>query len=153
MTVPGLESQSEMLEEAYEQAGIPPGRVCYMEAHGTGTPVGDPIEVQALGKVLSRERPEGEDCVIGSVKTNIGHLESGSGIAGLIKAALVLKHREIPPNLNFETPNPNIPFEKLRLRVPGVDSPGLARHRRFRSRKPENHPCILAPGRGRIRGN
>ncbi len=124
MTVPGLESQSEMLEEAYEQAGIAPGRVCYMEAHGTGTPVGDPIEVQALGRVLSRERPEGKDCVIGSVKTNIGHLESGSGIAGLIKAALVLKHGEIPPNLNFETPNPNIPFEELRLRVP-VEAEGL----------------------------
>lgn len=118
MTVPGLESQSQMLEEAYKEAGLEPGRVCYMEAHGTGTPVGDPIEVQALGEVLSRERPEGNECVIGSVKTNIGHLESGSGIAGLIKAALVLKHGEIPPNLNFKTPNPNIPFEKLKLRVP-----------------------------------
>ena len=84
MTVPGLESQSQMLEEAYKEAGLEPGRVCYMEAHGTGTPVGDPIEVQALGEVLSRERPEGNECVIGSVKTNIGHLESGSGIAGLI---------------------------------------------------------------------
>ncbi len=118
MTVPGLESQSEMLDDAYQQAGISPSKVCYMEAHGTGTPVGDPIEVQALGNVLGRDRKEGEYCVIGSVKANIGHLESASGVAGLIKAALVLKHRIIPPNLNFKTPNPNIPFEELRLRVP-----------------------------------
>ena len=118
MTVPGLDSQSEMLEEAYRQAGVPASRVAYMEAHGTGTPVGDPIEVQALGNVLCRDREIGQECVIGSVKTNIGHLESASGIAGLIKAALVLHYREIPPNLNFETPNPNIPFKKLRLRVP-----------------------------------
>ncbi len=123
MTVPGLESQSLMLEEAYEQAGISPHRVSYMEAHGTGTPVGDPIEVQALGNVLCRDRPEGNYCVIGSVKTNIGHLESGSGVAGLIKAALVLHNRTIPPNLNFETPNPHIPFEELRLRVPLVAEP------------------------------
>ena len=118
MTVPGQFSQEAMLYEAYKQAGISPQKVCYMEAHGTGTPVGDPIEVLALGNVLAEGRKAGEECVIGSVKTNIGHLESASGIAGLIKAALVLKYGEIPPNLNFETPNPNIPFEKLRLRVP-----------------------------------
>ncbi len=123
MTVPGLESQSQMLEEAYEQAGISPSRVQYMEAHGTGTPVGDPIEVRALGNVLSRDRAEDDYCVIGSVKTNVGHLESGSGVAGLIKAALVLHNRVIPPNLNFETPNPNIPFEELHLRVPLVAEP------------------------------
>ena len=118
MTVPGQISQEAMLDEAYKQAGIAPQRVCYMEAHGTGTPVGDPIEVLALGNVLANGRKIGEECVIGSVKTNIGHLESASGIAGLIKAALVLKYGEIPPNLNFKNPNPNIPFEKLRLRVP-----------------------------------
>ena len=118
MTVPGQFSQEAMLYEAYKQAGISPQRVCYMEAHGTGTPVGDPIEVLALGNVLADGRKAGEECVIGSVKTNIGHLESASGIAGLIKAALVLKYGEIPPNLHFENPNPNIPFEKLKLRVP-----------------------------------
>ena len=123
MTVPGVKSQSDMLEEAYRQAGITPKRVRYMEAHGTGTPVGDPIELQALGNILCRGRGKGEECVIGSVKTNIGHLESGSGVAGLIKAALVLKHRTIPPNLNFETPNPNIRFDELRLRVPTEAEP------------------------------
>ena len=134
MTVPGVESQSEMLEEAYRQAGISPKRVSYMEAHGTGTPVGDPIELEALGNVLCKGRAKGEECVIGSVKTNVGHLESGSGVAGIIKAALVLKEGTIPPNLNFEVPNPNIPFEKLRLRVP-TEAEAL---------KPGSHPAIVA---------
>ncbi len=117
MTVPGVESQAAMLREAYKQAGMTPDRVTYMEAHGTGTPVGDPIETRALGQVLAEGRPEGEYCLIGSVKTNIGHLESGSGIAGLVKAALVLYHDTVPPNLNFKTPNPNIPFEEFKLKV------------------------------------
>ena len=117
MTVPGLEGQSSMLEEAYRQAGIAPARVVYIEAHGTGTPVGDPIEAAALGRVLGKERPAGAACLIGSVKTHIGHLESASGAAGLIKAALVLSHRTVPATLNFEQPNPNIPFDDLRLEV------------------------------------
>nr|AHZ46164.1 PKS/NRPS hybrid [uncultured bacterium 12-5D] len=117
MTVPGVESQEEMLRQAYAQAGMKPSRVVYMEAHGTGTPVGDPIETNALGNVLCQGRPNGQECLIGSVKTNIGHLESGSGIAGLIKAALVLHKDMVPPNLNFEKPNPNIPFEALKLKV------------------------------------
>lgn len=117
MTVPGVESQSAMLRLAYRDAGVSASQVAYVEAHGTGTPVGDPIETTALGNVLSQGRPEGEFCLIGSVKTNIGHLESGSGAAGLIKAALVLDRDIVPPSLNFETPNPNIPFEKLKLKV------------------------------------
>ena len=123
MTVPGKESQAAMLSQAYEQAGIKPSRVGYMEAHGTGTPVGDPIETRALGEVLCEGRSESEQCIIGSVKSNIGHLESGSGIAGLIKAALVLHHRQIPKNLNYETPNPNIPFKDLKLKVPMENMP------------------------------
>lgn len=117
MTVPGVRSQMEMLRQAYRHAGISPLQVDYVEAHGTGTPVGDPIESEALGNVLGVGRPANQKCLIGSVKTNIGHLESGSGIAGMIKAALVLHHRMIPPNQNFETPNPGIPFEKLGLEV------------------------------------
>ncbi len=118
ITVPGRAAQEAMLRTAYRQAGVAPSDVQYVEAHGTGTPVGDPIEAQALGAVLGQGRPHGAHCVIGSVKTNIGHLEAGAGIAGLIKVALMLKHREIPPNLNFQEPNPNIPFDELRLRVP-----------------------------------
>ena len=117
MTVPGVETQAEMLRIAYGQAGIEPKRVRYMEAHGTGTPVGDPIETRALGQILAQGRDEGDYCLIGSAKTNVGHLESGSGVAGLAKAALVLHHDTVPPNLNFKNPNPNIPFEEFKLRV------------------------------------
>src|SRR6185369_1668202 len=95
MTVPGVEGQSAMLRTAYSEAGIDPRRVVYMEAHGTGTPVGDPIEAAALGRVLGANRPADRPCLIGSVKTNIGHLEAGSGMPGLIKAALVLHHGQI----------------------------------------------------------
>ena len=117
MTVPGQDTQEMMLVEAYQQAGFEPSRVTYMEAHGTGTPVGDPIETNALGNVLSQGRKKGEECLIGSVKTNIGHLESASGAAGMVKAALVLSKGMVPPILNFERPNPNIDFEALKLKV------------------------------------
>jgi len=117
MTVPGVESQSEMLRLAYQEANVPPEHVIYMEAHGTGTPVGDPIELKALGSVLSQGRSERESCLVGSVKTNIGHLEPGSGIAGLLKTALVLDRGMVPPSLNFRTPNPKIPFDQLKLKV------------------------------------
>src|SRR5690606_4215184 len=117
MTVPGVETQAKMLEEALAKSGIEPKQVRYMEAHGTGTPVGDPIETRALGMVLSRGRDEGDTCLLGSVKTNVGHLESGSGVAGLAKAALVLYHDTVPPNLNYQRPNPNIPFDEFKLKV------------------------------------
>jgi acyl transferase domain-containing protein len=117
MTVPGVESQASMLRQAYRDAGIRPLDVDYIEAHGTGTPVGDPIESEALGRVLGEGRAVDKKCLMGSVKSNIGHLESGSGIAGMIKAALVLHHRMVPPNQNFKTPNPRIPFDALGLEV------------------------------------
>ncbi len=118
MTVPRPEAQEALLRQAYQNAGISPAQVQYIEAHGTGTLVGDPIEAQALGRVLCDQRPANRPCVIGSVKTNIGHLEAGSGIAGLIKAALALHHHRIPANLHFVQPNPSIDFAQLRLRVP-----------------------------------
>lgn len=117
MTVPGADAQAAMLRKAYAESGVDPKQVMYMEAHGTGTPVGDPIELSALGRVLSQGRTEEDRCLIGSVKSNIGHLEAGSGIAGLIKASLVLHKDQVPPNANFETPNPNIPFDDLKLQV------------------------------------
>lgn len=117
MTVPGVESQAAMLREACQDACVDPLDVGYIEAHGTGTPVGDPIEARAIGSVLGQRRPLGQPCLIGSVKPNIGHLESGSGIAGLIKTALVVHHGVAPPNINFESPNPNIPFADLGLKV------------------------------------
>ncbi|MCC5623981.1 type I polyketide synthase, partial [Nostoc sp. CHAB 5715] len=123
ITVPNGKAQEAVLRTAYQQAGVSPEQIHYIEAHGTGTAVGDPIEANALGAVMSHNRPPGNDCTIGSVKTNIGHLESAAGIAGLIKVALILKYRQIPPNIHFQTPNPKIPFEELRLRVPQTLEP------------------------------
>ena len=117
LTVPGREAQKRLIREACRDAGIDPLEIDYVEAHGTGTAVGDPIEASAIGAVIGENRT-GRACVIGSVKTNIGHLEAGSGIAGIIKTALVLHHGEVPPNLHFETPNPDIDFKKWMLRVP-----------------------------------
>jgi acyl transferase domain-containing protein/acyl carrier protein len=118
LTVPSEEAQEALLRQAYQNAGVDPATVQYIESHGTGTLVGDPIEARALGRVLSAKRPADRPCLIGSVKTNIGHLEAGSGIAGLIKTALALHHRCVPGNLHFHQPNPAIDFAQLRLRVP-----------------------------------
>ncbi|MGQ4806992.1 Mycocerosic acid synthase-like polyketide synthase [Candidatus Entotheonellaceae bacterium PAL068K] len=115
LVAPSRQGQEAMLRQAYRSAGISPGKVCYIEAHGTGTSVGDPVELRALGTVLATDRSQERPCLIGSVKTNIGHTEAASGIAGLIKAALCLKHRMIPPSLHFQDPNPNIPWHDLPL--------------------------------------
>ncbi|MGB3585611.1 MAG: type I polyketide synthase, partial [Tunicatimonas sp.] len=117
-TVPSLTSQVDMLKTAYEHAGVDPKDVAYIEAHGTGTPVGDPIETNAFGEVIGKNRTEEQKCWVGSVKTNFGHTEAAAGVAGLIKLALVLKNSKIPQNLHFETPNPKIPFDQYRLKVP-----------------------------------
>jgi acyl transferase domain-containing protein len=117
LMAPNPLAQEAVLREAYRRAGVSPGRVQYVEAHGTGTYLGDPIEAKALGAVLAIDRLPGHPCAIGSVKTNIGHLEAAAGIAGLIKVALALKHRELPPSLHFHEANPNIPFATLPLRV------------------------------------
>ncbi len=114
MTVPSAVAQEEMLRAGLADAGLEPSAVQYAEAHGTGTPVGDPIEAAALGAVFGSN---GDRFPIGSVKTNIGHLEAAAGAAGLIKSALALHHGEIPPSLNFEEPSPDIDFDALALRV------------------------------------
>src|SRR5262249_24548656 len=90
LTVPSQEAQEAVIREACGRAGASPGQIDYVEAHGNGTPVGDPIEAKALGNVLALGRPPGRSCALGSVKTNIAHLEAASGIAGLIKVALML---------------------------------------------------------------
>ena len=117
LMAPNPKAQEAVLREAYLRAAISPGDVQYVEAHGTGTLLGDPIEAKALGAVLALERPLNLPCLLGSVKTNLGHLEAAAGIAGLIKVALALQHREIPPSLHFQQPNPLIPFDQLPLRV------------------------------------
>jgi len=118
ITVPNQFAQETAMRLAYERAGVAPKDVQYIEAHGTGTSVGDPIEARAIGSVLSIDRPDRDRCIISSVKTNIGHLEAAAGVAGLIKTALSLQHRQIPPNIQFHNPNPNIPFDELQLHVP-----------------------------------
>lgn len=118
ITVPNPESQEGLVRRVCREARVNPGNIRYFEAHGTGTAVGDPLEARALGAVVGRERDPGNPCIVGSVKANIGHLEAASGVAGVIKAALCLKHRQIPPLANLETPNPAIPFEELGLRLP-----------------------------------
>ncbi|MGO9606246.1 MAG: beta-ketoacyl synthase N-terminal-like domain-containing protein [Candidatus Binataceae bacterium] len=133
LMAPNPLAQEAVLREAYRRAGVSPGDVQYVEAHGTGTLLGDPIEAKALAAVLAPGRPRERPCLLGSVKTNLGHLEAAAGVAGLIKVALALKHREIPPSLNFKEPNPHIPFDQLQLRVqtaldpwPAEPGPALA---------------------------
>jgi acyl transferase domain-containing protein/aryl carrier-like protein len=118
MTVPSQKAQERLLRETCREAGVTPSQIGYFEAHGTGTLVGDPIEARALGSVLGTGRSRNRPCFIGSSKTNIGHLEPAAGIAGLIKAALCLKHKTVPPNVNFRKLNPEIPMDDLGLRVP-----------------------------------
>jgi amino acid adenylation domain-containing protein len=117
LTAPSQRAQEAVLREAYRRAGVSPGRVRFVECHGTGTALGDPIEAKALGAVCADARTALVPCAIGSVKSNIGHLEAAAGIAGLIKVALALSHRAIPPTLHFSAPNPHIPFDALPLRV------------------------------------
>jgi len=114
---PDRQAQEQVLREAYQKAQISPAQVQFIEAHGTGTRLGDPIEVQALGAVLGANRPAGRYCGLGSVKTNIGHTEAAAGMAGLIKVALSIHHRQLVPNLHFQQPNPLIPFGDLPLAV------------------------------------
>ncbi|MBV8968043.1 MAG: polyketide synthase, partial [Verrucomicrobia bacterium] len=118
ISVPSVEAQSRLVREACADAGIAPNEVGFVEAHGTGTAVGDPIEAHALAEALCQDRAADQPLPIGSVKTNLGHLETAAGVPGLVKALLVLKHRQIPPSLHFEKPNPNIDFATLKLRVP-----------------------------------
>ncbi len=114
---PSGEAQTEMLRVACTQAGVAPESVDYVEAHGTGTRAGDPVEAAALAAVYGTGRPADRPCLIGSVKTNIGHLEAASGIAGVLKAVLAIEHAAIPPSINFDTPNPDIAWDGSGLRV------------------------------------
>jgi amino acid adenylation domain-containing protein len=117
ITVPSRDAQVAMLREACAKANVRPNEIGYVEAHGTGTAVGDPIEADAIGTVFGDGRAPENACVIGSIKTNIGHLEPAAGIAGLIKAVLCVREGEIPPSLHFESPNPAIDFDRLGIRV------------------------------------
>ncbi|UJB20890.1 MULTISPECIES: HSAF biosynthetic non-ribosomal peptide synthetase/polyketide synthase [Lysobacter] len=118
ITVPNPDAQVALIKRVCEEAGIEPGSLQYMEAHGTSTPVGDPIEARALGRALAIGRKPGDKCYVGSVKTNIGHTEAAAGVAGLIKTALALKHKTIPPHINLNTINPDIDLASMPYEIP-----------------------------------
>ena len=121
LTVPSGDAQERVIQAALASAGMQPQDVDYLEAHGTGTPVGDPIEANAAASAYAPGRPADRPLLIGSVKTNIGHLESAAGVAGFMKAALALKHGVIPRHLNFETPNPAMEWDRLPLEVTAAE--------------------------------
>ncbi|MFE4053385.1 amino acid adenylation domain-containing protein [Streptomyces sp. YIM B13518] len=132
ITVPNADAQVSLVEQVCAEAGITPGGLQYVEAHGTSTPVGDPIEAGALGRALSIGRTPGARCYVGSVKANIGHCESAAGVAGLIKTVLSLKHRTVPPHINLDEINPaidlaSLPYEIPTRAVPWPDHEGPAR--------------------------
>lgn len=118
ITVPNPHSQEALMRRVLRQAQLTPDSIRYIEAHGTGTAVGDPLETAALGAAIGSGRAPGNPVTIGSVKANIGHLEAAAGIASLIKSALVIEQQQIPPVANLQTPNPKIPFDAWNLRLP-----------------------------------
>ncbi len=120
MTVPSQDSQMKLIEETCARAGIEPHLVQYVEAHGTGTKVGDPIEANSIGTVIGKKRTSNRisNCIMGSIKSNVGHLEPASGMAGLLKTVVALKHAEIPANIHAEQLNEDIDFAGLGLTVP-----------------------------------
>ncbi|CAG7657999.1 type I polyketide synthase [Actinacidiphila bryophytorum] len=134
LMAPNPQAQEAVLRAAHRRAGVRSADIGYVEAHGTGTILGDPIEAKALGAVLGDGRDPAEPCLIGSVKSNLGHMEAAAGIGGLIKTALAVRHRTVPATLHYREPNPHIPFDDLAVRVadtlqpwPGADgAPALA---------------------------
>ena len=123
LTVPSGPSQSAVIKQALNNAGLSPGDVSYVEAHGTGTSLGDPIELGSMSEVFSEQRSLHDPLWIGSIKTNIGHLEAAAGIAGIIKLVLALEHEQLPPHLNCDTPTPRFPWKDKPLRVVQTTQP------------------------------
>ena len=116
LIAPNQDAQAEVLRRAYKDAGIDPRTVDYIEAHGTGTVLGDPIEAEALGRIVGRGRSADRPALLGAVKTNVGHLESAAGAASLAKVVLALQHDKLPPSINFAGPSPYIDFDGMRLK-------------------------------------
>ncbi|MFF1609962.1 beta-ketoacyl synthase N-terminal-like domain-containing protein [Amycolatopsis sp. NPDC058278] len=126
LTAPNPDAQAALLRDAYATAGVDPSSVDYVEAHGTGTPLGDPLEAGALAAVLGTGRAPERPLLLGSVKSNLGHLEGAAGITGLVKVVLAMTHRRVPPSLHFREPNPHIDFTGLRVVASGTDWPRYA---------------------------
>ncbi|MEU1287771.1 SDR family NAD(P)-dependent oxidoreductase [Kitasatospora sp. NPDC005856] len=137
LTAPDARAQEAVIRRAYHRSGVDPAEVQYVELHGTGTRAGDPVEAAALGAAVGRARGDAPDGAadgplrVGSAKTNLGHLEGAAGIAGLLKVALSIRHRLVPPSLNYRTPNPDIPLDELNLAVHTELSPWPRQDRRL----------------------
>ncbi|WP_189308475.1 type I polyketide synthase, partial [Streptomyces albospinus] len=131
LTRPSVRAQQEVIQLAHRNAGIAPAHVQYVEMHGTGTPTGDPIEARALGAAIGIARTADAPLLVGSAKTNVGHLEGAAGIVGLLKAGLGIMHRRIPASLNYQRPNPEIPLDELRLWVATESGPWPQRESRL----------------------
>ncbi|WP_439524867.1 type I polyketide synthase, partial [Marivita sp.] len=123
LSLPNGDAQQELFGRVFSQGNIDPDNIAYVEAHGTGTAAGDPIEATAIGRAIAQKRSGDAPLLMGSIKSNIGHMEPASGLAGLAKALLCLRHRQVPRSLHFETPNPAIDFETLRIKVPQETMP------------------------------
>ncbi|WP_432036335.1 type I polyketide synthase [Streptomyces cucumeris] len=150
LTVPSAEAQGALLRGAYRAAGVAPERVGYVELHGTGTRAGDPVEASALAAVFGEGRDSGRPLLVGSVKTNIGHLDAAAGVLGLIKVALSVRHGVLPASLNYRSPNPDIPLDEWKLRVnadaaPWPDEPRLAGVSSFGIGGTNCHLVVAAP--------
>lgn len=125
ITLPSGAAQESLIRSVYNSAGVDPLETSYVEAHGTGTAAGDPLETGALSRVFGPNRSSEEPLRIGSIKTNVGHLEGASGIAGVIKTVLMLENKTLLPNRNFVNPNPRIPFQEWKLKVSDIYSTNI----------------------------
>jgi malonyl CoA-acyl carrier protein transacylase len=128
-TVPNGSAQQKVIQQALKNANLSIKDIDYIEAHGTGTSLGDPIEIQAIGNLLKKGYIDEKNLLVGTAKTNVGHLEPAAGMAGLIKVIQSLLHEEIPPNLHFKQPNPHIPWDELPIKVPTQSTPWLRSER------------------------
>ena len=111
------EAQQQLIRAVYEKSGLDPAHTAYFEAHGTGTPTGDPIEARAIASVFQERKTKGQPLLIGSVRTNVGHTETSSGLASVIKVTKALEKGRIPPSLNYEKPNERLHFDECNMKV------------------------------------
>ena len=117
ITLPNVDAQYNLIRQTYQAVGLDPLETTYVEAHGTGTAAGDPIEAAAITRAFCQDRRDDQPLFVGSVKSNIGHLEGGSGIASIIKTVLMLEKKVILPNFDFTRPNPRIPMNEWKIKV------------------------------------
>lgn len=145
ITLPSGPAQEALIRDVYARSGLCPSETEVVEAHGTGTQAGDPVEIGAIARSFELGHNPDRVLRIGSIKTNVGHLEGASGVAGVIKAIMMLENRRILPSRNFETPNPRISFEEWSLKVIQSVFPvrDVVNVNIFRSRKPPNHGIHL----------